>query len=181
MSRIGKKVHVLPQGVAAVMNGEVLSIKGPKGELTLKIHPRVSVIINGAELTVNVARQNDGGERALWGTFSSLIGGMIEGVSQGFKKQLEVNGVGFKVGLKGADLHLEVGFSHPVDFKAPEGIKFTVEKNVITVEGIDKQLVGETAAQIRKIKKPEPYQGKGIKYVDEVIRRKAGKTAAKSA
>jgi large subunit ribosomal protein L6 len=181
MSRIGKKIHVLPAGVSAAVTGDLLKVKGPKGELTLKVHPRVSVIVNGSELSVKVPRENDGKDRALWGTFSSLIGGMVEGVTNGFKKQLEVNGVGFKVAMKGNDLALELGFSHSVEYKAPVGIKLSVEKNVITIEGFDKQLVGETAAQIRKLKKPEPYQGKGIKYIDEVLRRKAGKTAAKTA
>jgi large subunit ribosomal protein L6 len=181
MSRIGKKIHVLPAGATAAVSGDLLKVKGPKGELTLKIHPRVSVIVNGSEVSVKVPRENDGKDRALWGTFSSLIGGMIEGVMNGYKKQLEVNGVGFKVAMKGSDLALELGFSHSVEFKAPAGIKLSVEKNVITVEGFDKQLVGETAAQIRKLKKPEPYQGKGIKYLEEVVRRKAGKTAAKTA
>ena len=181
MSRVGKKIRMLPAGVTAAVSGDTLSVKGPKGELKLKIHPRVTVIVNGNEISVKVVRETDGEDRALWGTFSSLIGGMIEGVTTGFKKQLEVNGVGFKVNMKGADLALELGFSHPVEFKAPAGIKLSVEKNVITVEGFDKQLVGETAAQIRKLKKPEPYKGKGVKYLEEVLRHKAGKTAAKTA
>lgn len=181
MSRIGKKIRVLPAGVNAAVSGDMLNIKGPKGELSLKLHPRVTVVINGNEISVTVPRENDGKDRALWGTFSSLIGGMLEGVTTGFKKQLEVNGVGFKVAMKGNDLALELGFSHPVEFKAPAGIKLSVEKNIITVEGFDKQLVGETAAQIRKLKKPEPYKGKGVKYLEEVLRHKAGKTAAKSA
>ena len=181
MSRVGKKIRMLPAGVTAAVSGDTLSVKGPKGELKLKIHPRVPVIVNGNEISVKVVRETDGKDRALWGTFSSLIGGMIEGVTTGFKKQLEVNGVGFKVNMKGADLALELGFSHPVEFKAPAGIKLSVEKNVITVEGFDKQLVGETAAQIRKLKKPEPYKGKGVKYLEEVLRHKAGKTAAKTA
>ena len=181
MSRIGKKNRPLPNGVTAeVTNGELI-VKGPKGELREKIHPRVTVAVKDNELVFTVANENIKKDRALWGTFSALAGNMIEGVTNGFKKQLEVNGVGFKVNMKGEALALEVGFSHPVEYKAQKGVKLSVDKNVITIEGADKQVVGETAAQIRSIKKPEPYKGKGIKYLDEVIRRKAGKTAAKSA
>ena len=181
MSRIGKKIRTLPAGVSADVKGGQIIIKGPKGELRQRLHPRVTVVVNGSEVTTKVVAEENKRDRALWGTFSSLIENMIDGVTQGFKKQLEINGVGFKAALKGADLNLEVGFSHPVIVKAIPGIKFTVEKNVITVEGSDKQMVGETAAMIRRVKKPEPYKGKGIKYVEEVIRRKAGKTAAKAA
>lgn len=181
MSRVGKTIRKIPSGVTAEIKNGSLNISGPKGKLTMAIHPRVNIAQQEDALVVGVANENSKKDRALWGTFSSLIENLIDGVTKGFKKELEVNGVGFKVNLKGTDLFLEVGFSHPVIYKAPEGIVFKVEKNVITVEGIDKQLVGETAAQIRKIRKPEPYKGKGIKYMDEVIRRKAGKTAAKSA
>lgn len=180
MSRIGKKVRTLPDGVTAELKGNQLLIKGPKGQLSLVIHPRVTVMNKDGQLTVSVANENSTDDRALWGTFSSLIENMLIGVTAGFKKQLEVNGVGFKVSLKGADLNLELGFTHPVVFKAPAGIKFAVEKNVITVEGSDKQLVGAMAAEIRALRKPEPYKGKGIKYLEEVVRRKAGKTAAKT-
>lgn len=180
MSRIGKLTRVIPQGVTAEISKNKLVIRGPKGELSQEIHPRVTVSINNGELAVMVVNPDDKKDRALWGTFSSLIDNMLVGVTAGFQKQLEINGVGFKVALKGEMLNLELGFSHPVTFKPPMGIKFTVEKNIVTVAGIDKQLVGETAAQLRALRKPEPYKGKGIKYVDEVIRRKAGKTAAKS-
>lgn len=179
MSRVGKIIREIPAGVSVDVQDDFVSVKGPKGELKLKNHPLVDVILEGNTVRVQVKNEEKKEERALWGTYSSLLGGMIKGVSEGFKKQLEINGVGYRVALKGNDLNLEVGFSHPVEFKCPEGIKFSVEKNVITVEGADKQLVGEIAAQIRKIRKPEPYKGKGIKYVEEVIRRKAGKTAAK--
>lgn len=181
MSRIGKKIRTFPAGVSAEVKGGELVVKGPKGELRQRLHPRVTVVVNGSEVSVKVVSEENKRDRALWGTFSSLIENMIEGVTQGFKKQLEINGVGFKAALKGADLHLEVGFSHPVVIKAIPGIIFTVEKNIITVAGSDKQLVGETAAMIRRVKKPEPYKGKGIKYTEEVLRRKAGKAAAKTA
>ncbi len=181
MSRIGKKIRLIPNGVTAeVINGELV-VKGPKGELRLKLHPRVTVAVNDNELVITVANESLKKDRALWGTFSSIAGNMIEGVTEGFKKQLEINGVGFKVNMKGETLVLEVGYSHSVEYNAPQGIKISVDKNVISIEGADKQIVGETAAQIRSIRKPEPYKGKGIKYIDEVIRRKAGKTASKAA
>ena len=181
MSRIGKKIRTLPAGVTAEIKGLDLVIKGPKGELRLRIHPRITVAINGSELSVTVANEKIKKDRALWGTFSSIIGNMITGVSVGFKKELEINGVGFKAATKGANLLLEVGYSHPVEVAPIPGVKFSVDKNIITIEGFDKQVVGEMAAQVRAIKKPEPYKGKGIKYIDEVVRRKAGKTAAKAA
>ncbi len=181
MSRVGKIIRKIPSGVTVEIKNGSLVVSGPKGKLSLAIHPRVTVAQQDGTLTVNVVDETDKKDRALWGTFSSLLENLLDGVTNGFKKELEINGVGFKVAMKGKDLALEVGYSHPVVFAAPEGISFKVEKNLITVEGIDKHLVGETAAQIRKIRKPEPYKGKGIKYIDEVIQRKAGKTAAKSA
>lgn len=181
MSRIGKKIRVLPAGVTADLKGNELTVKGPKGELKLVVHPRIALVIANGQVEVKVANENLKKDRALWGTFSSIIQNMIVGVTTGFKKQLEINGVGYKVALKGDTLVLEVGHVNPTEMKAPKSIKFTVEKNLITVEGPDKQLVGEIAAQIRAVKKPEPYKGKGIKYIDEVIRRKAGKSAAKAA
>lgn len=181
MSRVGKKIRMIPSGVTAeVKNGEII-VKGPKGELKQKLHPRVSVEIMDGQITLKVANEKIKKERALWGTFSSLIQNMLDGVTKGYKKELEINGVGFKVAMKGSDLSLEVGYSHPVLFKSPAGIKLSVDKNIVTVEGNDRQVVGETAAQIRAIKKPEPYKGKGIRYVGEIVRQKAGKAAAKSA
>lgn len=179
MSRIGKKKIVIPAGVTAGVEKNQVYVKGPKGELRLNLHPRITVAFEQNDIITQVANENNKQDRALWGTFASLIINMIKGVTVGFKKQLEINGVGYKAATKGASLMLEVGFSHPVEIKPVSGVKFSVEKNIITVEGADKQLVGEMAAQIRKVKKPEPYKGKGIKYTDEVIRRKAGKTAAK--
>jgi len=181
MSRIGKKVRVIPQGVTVEVKDDELVIKGPKGTLRQKLHPRVSVSTADGSVTVSVINEENTKDKALWGTFSSIIENMLEGVTVGFKKQLEINGVGYKASLKGANLVLEVGFSHPVELKPEAGIKFEVEKNVITVSGNDKQMVGEMAAQVRSTKKVEPYKGKGIKYVGEVVRRKAGKTAAKGA
>lgn len=180
MSRIGKKIITISEGITVELKGNNLVVKGPKGELKQRVHPRVNIGIKDNEVTVGVANENLKKDRALWGTFASITINMIKGVSEGYKKQLEINGVGYKANMKGDTLVLDVGYSHQVEFNAPEEVKLSVEKNIITVEGIDKQIVGETAAQIRKIKKPEPYKGKGIKYLDEVIRRKAGKTAAKS-
>lgn len=181
MSRIGKKIRKIPQGVTVEIKGDDLVIKGPKGELHQKLHPRVTVSTADGQLTVSVVNEENTKDKALWGTFSSIIENMLEGVTTGFKKQLEINGVGYKANLKGQDLVLEVGFSHTVEIKPAAGIKFEVEKNIISVSGNDKQMVGEMAAQIRSTKKVEPYKGKGIKYVGEVVRRKAGKTAAKGA
>ena len=180
MSRIGKQIIQIPQGVTVETVEDFIIVKGPKGELKKALNPIVKVNITDSEVTVKVDNENDKKERSLWGTFASHIKNMVVGVTEGYKKQLEINGVGYRVAMQGKDLKMEVGFSHSVIFDVPEGITLTVEKNLITVEGIDKELVGQIAAEIRAIKKPEPYKGKGIKYVDEVIRRKAGK-AAKSA
>lgn len=181
MSRIGKKVRPIPAGVTVEQKGNELIVKGPKGELRQKLHPRVTVSNENGQLTTSVVNPENTKDKALWGTFSSIIENMIDGVTVGFKKQLEINGVGYKAALKGVNLQLEVGFSHPVELAPEKGVKFEVEKNIITVSGSDKQAVGELAARVRATKKVEPYKGKGIKYTDEVVRRKAGKTAAKSA
>ena len=180
MSRIGKIQREIPNDVTVTIDNGILLVKGPKGELKQTLHPAIKIEVKENIANVSVVNEEDKEERSLWGTYSSLLGNMIQGVTQGFKKQLEINGVGYKASLKGEDLVVEVGFSHPVEVKAQPGIKYLVEKNVITVEGIDKQMVGEVAANIRKIRKPEPYKGKGIKYIDEMVRRKAGKTAAKT-
>lgn len=177
MSRVGKKVLPIPSGVTITVKDGGVTVNGPKGELSLVLHPHITVAIEGSELKVDVQDHELVKDRALWGLFRRLIENMVTGVTKGFEKQLEVNGIGFKVALSGQTLKLDVGFSHEVDFQLPKGVSAKVEKNVITLTSIDKQLVGETAAMIRKIKKPEPYKGKGIKYMDETIRRKAGKAA----
>lgn len=179
MSRIGKKTIEIPQGVTIAVTDNVVRVQGPKGTLERVVHPKVTVKVVDNIVSVDVAKKEDKSERSLWGTFGAHINNMIEGVTKGFQKQLELNGVGFRVAMQGTDLKLEVGFSHSVVFKIPEGIQAKVEKNVITLDGFDKELLGATAAELRAVKKPEPYKGKGIKYVDEIIRRKAGKTAAK--
>jgi large subunit ribosomal protein L6 len=186
MSRVGKKPVVLESGVTASLDDRTLTIKGPKGTLSLEVHPKVTVNIANNEVTVDVAKKEDKREKALWGLFRSLIQNMAEGVTKGYSKQLDVIGVGFKAEVRGQTLVLSLGFSHPIEFTIPEGIAMKVEKDAakvtiqqyqttITIEGIDKHLVGQVAANIRELKKPEPYKGKGIKYSDEVIRRKAGK------
>lgn len=175
MSRIGKQPIILPEGVTFSIEDNVVSVKGPKGELTQKTDSKVKIEQKENEIIVSVKNPENKTDKAYWGLFRMLIANMVKGVTEGFEKQLEVNGVGFKTELKGKQLVLHVGFSHPVEYDLPEGIEGKVEKNVITVSGIDKQKVGQTAAEIRAIKKPEPYKGKGIKYIDEQIRRKAGK------
>ena len=181
MSRIGKKEVTLPAGVTVEIKEHVMVVKGPKGELRQAMHPHVAVKVDNGKVLLTVANENDTNDRALWGTFGSLLKNMIIGVTAGFKKQLEIAGVGFKANMKGANLILEVGFSHSVEVKPFDGVKISVEKNIITVEGLDKQRVGEMTAQIRAVRKPEPYKGKGIKYIDEVLRHKEGKTATKGA
>lgn len=175
MSRIGKLPIAIPAGVTLTINGRNVDVKGPKGQLGLVLHDRVTLDQQDGQARVTVTDPDLQSDRALWGLTRMLVANMITGVTQGYEKKLEINGVGFKAQGSGQNLTLNLGFSHPVEFPVPEGITATVEKNVITIAGIDKQLVGETAAKIRALKKPEPYKGKGIKYADEVIRRKAGK------
>lgn len=177
MSRIGKKPIIIPEKVEVTIQPDLIIVKGPKGELQQKLAPHVKITKNDQELLVDVSNHTEKSQRALWGTMRQLINNMMIGVSVGFEEKLEINGVGYKAELKGENLILSVGFSHPIEFKTPQNIKINVEKNIITITGFDKQLVGETAARIRKVKKPEPYKGKGIKYLAEIIRRKAGKQA----
>ncbi len=175
MSRIGKKPVSIPEGVKAELKENVLDVTGPKGTLNLDIHKKVLVTVNENEILTDVKNKENKKERALWGLFRSLIQNLVEGVTKGFEKKLEVNGVGFKVAVQGNKLVLNLGFSHPIEMEIPEGLTVKAEKNNISVKGIEKQKVGQFAAEVRAKKKPEPYKGKGIKYVDEIIRRKAGK------
>ena len=175
MSRVGKQQLIIPAGVTMEVADSIVRVKGPKGTLEERLPNAVHVEIADSIATVRVDNPEEKKERSLWGTFGSLIANMLEGVTRGFERKLEVQGVGYRVALQGKDLRLDVGFSHPVDFPLSTGITAKVEKNVITISGIDKQLVGETAATIRRLRPPEPYKGKGIKYADEIIRRKAGK------
>ena len=175
MSRIGKLPIKIPSGVNVEINGNEVKVSGPKGNLSLQLLDGIEVKIDDSN--INVSRKNDDTIlRARHGLIRSLLNNLVIGVSEGFFKKLEVNGVGFKVSSTPTNLKLNVGFSHDVDYKIPEGITISVEQNVITISGIDKQKVGQVAAEIRAIKKPEPYKGKGIKYIDERIIRKSGKS-----
>lgn len=175
MSRIGKKPITISSDVSVDIQGKKVIVKGPKGTLEETVHDLVKVELKDNQLLVSIENENSVKERALWGLTRSLVANLVTGVTTGFQKSLEINGVGFKAAVNGQSLTLNLGFSHPVNYPIPEGIVITVDKNVITVAGINKQRVGQIAAEIRQLKKPEPYKGKGIKYSDEVIRRKAGK------
>ena len=175
MSRIGKLPIEIPSGVTITVDSGVVTVKGPKGELTQFITPDVTV--KSEDGTVTVARRDDSKPaKSQHGLMRALINNMVTGVTKGFEKKLEVNGVGFRVNGGGQEIEMSLGFSHPVKYRAPEGVLLTVNKMEITVSGISKQQVGQIAAEIRSLKKPEPYKGKGIKYADETILRKAGKT-----
>lgn len=179
MSRVGKKPILIPEKVEVKIEGQKITVRGPKGELVKEFPPEVEVEQKEGKLFVflkTITKKT----KALWGTWRQIIFNMIEGVTKGFEKKLEVEGLGYKAMMEGENLVLYVGFSHPVKITPPPTIKIGVEKNVITVSGIDKELVGQVAAKIKKTKPPEPYKGTGIKYVGEVIRRKAGKKAVSS-
>ena len=177
MSRIGKKPIEIPKGVSVSKEGQLMKVKGPKGELHQKIHSNISVEIKDNEITVT--RPDDSKEnKSLHGLTRALIQNMVTGVNSSYKKELEIVGVGYRAELKGKNLLLNIGYSHPIYFAPPETITFeTPSQTQIVVSGADKQLVGQVAAKIRSFREPEPYKGKGIKYVGEHIRRKAGKTA----
>src|ERR671928_1472976 len=177
MSRIVKNPIPVPAGVSVAIDPELVTVNGPKGELQERIHRDITVSQEGDELLVT--RPTDRGEhRALHGLTRSLVANMVEGVTAGFEKRLEIQGVGYRAVLKGRDLELALGYSHPVPIKAPDGIEFEVPQPTrIVVRGISKQLVGETAAKIRKQRPPEPYKGKGIRYEGEYVARKVGKRA----
>lgn len=176
MSRIGKNPITIPDGVTVAIADSVVTVKGPKGELTQVIEQPISVEITEKEVFVAPA-SNMKKISQYWGLYRALIANMIQGVTQGFEKKLQVQGVGYRVMLQGTKLVLNLGYSHPVEIEAPEGIAFAVEKNDITVSGIDKVLVGQTAANIRDTRPPEPYKGKGVRYADEFVRTKVGKKA----
>ena len=177
MSRIGKQPITIPEGVKVELQGERVTVTGPRGTLHQVVHPRMRITIEDG--TVSVQRPSEERlDKSLHGLTRTLIANMVQGVTQGFEKRLEIQGVGYRAALQGNDIELQVGFSHPVRIPAPEGIEFEVPApNRITVRGIDKQLVGETTANIRKVRKPEPYKGKGIRYEGEYVRKKAGKAA----
>lgn len=186
MSRIGKKPIIIPAGVEVNIAGRSVKVKGPKGELQKEFRPEVAIEVKpafaeattgeGREIVVSIAREGKK-SAAFWGLTRALISNMITGVTSGYFEKLQIEGVGFKAAVEPENLALNLGFSHQVRIKKETGIDFLVEKNIITISGIDKESVGQMAAKIRKIKPPEPYKGKGIRYVGEYVRRKAGKKA----
>lgn len=180
MSKIGKQPIAIPDGVEVKVDGSFVVVKGPKGELSKEFPSGINIEIKDKEIIVSPGEQNKK-ISALWGLSRALLFNLIKGVTDGFEKKLEIEGVGYRANLQGDKLVLSLGFSHPVEVAVPTGLKFSVEKNVIIISGFDKELVGQTAAKIRAFKKPEPYKGKGIRYQGEVVRRKAGKKAVASA
>jgi len=176
MSKIGKKPVALPKGVELKQEGNLLRVKGPKGELKTGVRPELSIEVKDGEVWVKRADESRLAH-ALHGTFRSLVKNMIIGVTDGYEKKLELVGVGYKAEAKGKILVLSLGFTRPVEFPMPEGVKASVEKSIISIKGVDKQAVGEIAAEIRALRPPEPYKGKGIRYLGEYVRHKAGKAA----
>jgi len=175
MSRIGKKPIIIPEKVKLEQKGSQLYVTGPKGSVIVPLHPNVKILMTDTEVTVDIEKKQDKFEKSLWGLTRALIANAVQGVVSGFEKKLEIIGVAYRAALAGKTITLSLGFSHPVIVQVPEGLTATIDKNIITISGIDKQMVGEFAANIRALKKPEPYKGKGIKYTDEIVRRKAGK------
>lgn len=176
MSRVGKRPILIPEGVEVKTEDRKITIKGPKGELSYEVHSEIEVQVEGEKISISPSKKAKK-TKALWGLTRTLIANMIEGVTKGYEKKLAIEGLGYRASLEEKDLTILVGFTHPVKIKAPEGINFSVEKNIITVSGINKELVGQISAKIRKIRPPEPYKGKGIRYLGEIIKRKVGKRA----
>lgn len=175
MSRIGKKAVAIPAGVTLTVNGQTVTVKGPKGELSWTVAEEIELRQEGSELTL-APRNESTRAKAMWGLSRTLVANMVHGVSQGFEETLELVGVGYRAAINGKELQLQLGFSHDVNITPPEGITFASAKQTeIKISGIDKQLVGETAAKIRRIRPPEPYKGKGVRYSGEKVRRKEGK------
>jgi large subunit ribosomal protein L6 len=180
MSRIGKKPIEIPSGVEVRVEGNKVIVKGPKGEISREFRPEIGFEIKEGKIFV-FPKLETKMTKALWGTYRQLIFNMMEGVTKGYEKKLEIEGIGYKASMESENLILRVGFSHPVVISPPKGIKISVDKNVITVSGIDKELVGQVAANIRNVKPAEPYKGKGLKYLGERIRKKVGKKATAAA
>lgn len=176
MSRLGKLPITVPSGVEATLADGVLTIKGPKGTLARPVVDAVDIKIEDGTITVNPVEGKDGA-KALWGTYAAHANNMVTGVTEGFEKVLEIEGVGYRAEMKGNTLVLNMGFSHPVEMEVPEGLECVVEKNTIKISGADKDILGQFAANVRKVRKPEPYKGKGIRYQGEHIIRKQGKKA----
>ncbi len=180
MSRIGKQPIPIPAGVTVTVAGQDVHVQGPKGTVDVVVHPAIAATVQDSALNCTIAHDTKKSS-ALWGTMRAILANAVQGVHEGFKKQLELQGVGYRASLQGKNLQLLVGFSHPVLIEAPEGILFTVEKEIITVEGFDAYTVGQVAANIRAIRPPEPYKGKGIRYLGEHVRRKVGKVVGAAA
>ncbi len=178
MSRIGKKPISIPSGVEVKIDGSSLKFKKSNNEKELDLKGHVDVKIEDGKIEFS-PKGEDRQSRAYWGTYRALANNIVLGLTEGFSKQLEINGVGYRAAMKGKVLELNLGFSHPINFESPKGIEISVDKNVVTIKGDDKQQVGQVAAEIRGFRPPEPYKGKGIKYLEERIIRKAGKTAKK--
>ncbi len=175
MSRIGKQPIVVPNGTTVTLDGQTVKVKGPKGELTWSVAPEIELKLENGELTL-APRDDTPRARSMWGLSRSLVGNMVTGVSEGFERTLELVGVGYRAAMKGDALSLQLGLSHDVDVVPPAGVTFATPKQTeIKISGIDKQVVGEIAAKIRKYRPPEPYKGKGIRYAGETVRRKEGK------
>ncbi len=177
MSRIGKQSIQIPDGVEIKINNNLILAKGPKGELSRELHPDINAEIKDKEILVTL-KEDKKDNNVIWGTYRALISNMVTGVNKGFEKRLLFEGIGFKAAVNGNKLVLSLGFSHPIEIDAPKDVTFKVEKNTINISGPNKDLVGQVTADIRALKKPEPYKGKGIRYEKEVIKRKAGKKAA---
>ena len=175
MSRIGKKAVAIPSGVTVTLDGQTVTVKGPKGQLAWTVSDEIEVKQEGAELTF-APRNDTQRARGMWGLSRTLVGNMVEGVTKGYEQTLELVGVGYRAAMKGQALSMQLGYSHDVDIPPPAGISFAVPKQTeVRISGIDKQLVGEVAARIRRIRPPEPYKGKGVRYAGEKVRRKEGK------
>jgi large subunit ribosomal protein L6 len=179
MSRLGKNPIQIPAGTQVKIENNFVMVKGPKGELKEKLHNLVKIEFDDKEIKLKIDDKEDKKQKSLWGLYSRLVLSMVKGVNTLYEKSLEINGVGYKASITGNKIILNVGYSHPVNFVLPNGVNGQIKENIITLSSIDKQLLGETAARIREVRKPEPYKGKGIKYSDEVIKRKQGKTSAK--
>jgi large subunit ribosomal protein L6 len=176
MSRIGKKPVEIPDGVEVKVSGRKVSVKGPKGSLDFDFHDDVEVKVSEKEVLV-AAKRSTKQASALWGLTRMLVSNMIGGVTKGYEKQLELQGVGFRMAVQGKKLNMALGFSHPIEVEIPEGLEAKIDKSILTISGMDKQKVGQFAASIRAMKKVEPYKGKGFRYVGEIVRKKAGKKA----
>ena len=179
MSRIGKKPIPVPKNVTATVDGQTVKVKGPKGELERRLHPAMAVALDDGNIVVQ-RPSDEADHRALHGLTRTLVANMVDGVTKGYSKQLEIVGVGYKAESRAYGLQLALGYSHPIEYRAPKGIKLTApQPTQIVIEGADKELVGQVAAELRSLRPPEPYKGKGIKYQGEQVRRKAGKAGAK--